>query len=109
MKPERKKIFDKCGGHCGYCGIKLKNNKFEIEHRQPKSRGGRDNPNNILPACRPCNIRKGPLTVEEFRIQLSADIGRILRIPKVRLLEKYGLIEIVNKKVEFYFEKKEAK
>ncbi len=51
-------------GRCSYCG------KFSREltwdHMTPLSRGGKDTPSNMTPACLPCNLAKGSLTAEEF-------------------------------------------
>jgi 5-methylcytosine-specific restriction endonuclease McrA len=40
---------------------------IEIDHRIPLTRGGSNLIDNILPACRRCNRRKGTMTEEEFR------------------------------------------
>jgi 5-methylcytosine-specific restriction endonuclease McrA len=32
---------------------------FEVEHVVPPSRGGGDEPDNLAPSCRACNVRKG--------------------------------------------------
>jgi hypothetical protein len=41
-------------------------NKFHREHVIPRSRGGNNGPDNYLPACRTCNLRKGARTPEEW-------------------------------------------
>lgn len=48
--------------YCGSSGIPLYR-----EHKTPLSRGGNFTPENIVPACRSCNTRKGAKTVEEYR------------------------------------------
>jgi len=55
---------------CYYCdrgGIKL-----QREHRIPLARGGDNHLSNIVPACEPCNRRKGILTDDEY-FKLLAD------------------------------------
>jgi 5-methylcytosine-specific restriction endonuclease McrA len=55
---------------CYYCdrgGIKL-----QREHRTPLARGGDNHLSNIVPACEPCNRRKGILTDDEY-FKLLAD------------------------------------
>lgn len=53
-------IWDKTGGLCFYCGLALNPYRnFSIDHVVPKSRGGSDDPDNLVPACRRCNCRKG--------------------------------------------------
>ena len=47
-------------GHpCRYCGQPAS----DWEHVWPKARGGDDHPNNLVPACRPCNSTKGTRSV----------------------------------------------
>lgn len=52
------------GAVCVYCGDAR--NKVTQDHAQPVSRGGRDLPENILPACQRCNQRKGAQSVAKF-------------------------------------------
>lgn len=54
------------GNRCAYCGIKGARVPLEIEHALPVSRGGSDEPTNLLLACHDCNHRKGTQTLEEF-------------------------------------------
>jgi len=57
-------------GHCAYCGS---TERIEADHRIPLCRGGSNEINNILPACRHCNRRKHRRTEEEFRARLQAE------------------------------------
>lgn len=45
------------GNTCCYCGTSA--TKIQMEHVFPKSRGGTDTGDNLLPACRSCNSSKG--------------------------------------------------
>lgn len=49
-------ILVEFGFRCAYCRSET---KLEQEHRMPVSRGGEMTPDNIVPACRSCNARKG--------------------------------------------------
>ncbi|OQY49747.1 MAG: HNH endonuclease [Candidatus Parabeggiatoa sp. nov. 2] len=49
---------------CAYCG--KTNVPLEIEHIQPKSKGGSDRISNLTIACVPCNQKKGNRPVEDF-------------------------------------------
>jgi len=51
-------------GRGAYCGA---DGPLQVEHRVPLSAGGANTIDNILPACGPCNIRKGRMTDAEFR------------------------------------------
>lgn len=57
-------------GSCAYCGSKV---LVEIDHRIPLTRGGSNLIDNILPACRRCNRRKGTMTEDEFRAFLQRE------------------------------------
>ena len=60
---ETKKVFSY---RCAYCGKKeTENNKLEMEHIIPASRGGGFTKENIIPACRKCNMKKFNHTPEE--------------------------------------------
>lgn len=60
------------GGRCAYCGVVA---PLEVDHRIPLKRGGSNWIANILPACGPCNRRKGQLTEAEFRARLDTERG----------------------------------
>lgn len=60
----RKKIFDRDGYICAYCGVK--DVKFHIDHIIPISRGGRNELANLCVACQPCNHSKYNKTLEEW-------------------------------------------
>ena len=50
---------------CYYCGIKIEE-KFEIDHMNPLSKGGINIITNLVVSCIKCNRRKGTKTAEEF-------------------------------------------
>lgn len=56
-------------GRCAYCGA---DGPLQVEHRVPLSAGGVNTIDNILPACAPCNIKKGRMTDAEFRARLAS-------------------------------------
>lgn len=43
---------------CYWCGVDLKDAKYEIDHVIPLSRGGTNYPNNLVISCISCNRRK---------------------------------------------------
>lgn len=60
----REYLLEKWGRECAYCGAK--NVALEIEHIQPKSKGGSDRVSNLTVACHSCNQEKGNKSLEEF-------------------------------------------
>jgi len=47
------------GWKCAYCGRRLWPHTITLDHIIPKARAGSRIADNILPACEPCNVRKG--------------------------------------------------
>jgi 5-methylcytosine-specific restriction endonuclease McrA len=60
---------------CAYCGER--GAPLQPDHRVPLARGGSNDIENILPACRRCNQRKALLTEEEFRARLARERDRL--------------------------------
>lgn len=54
------------GYRCYWCTKQLDEWSATKEHLTPVSRGGRNDIANIVPACRPCNEKKGAKTAEEY-------------------------------------------
>ncbi len=57
---------------CEYCKKEITRDpkrpeSFEVDHRQPYSRGGPTKDENLAPSCRTCNRSKGAQTAEEFQ------------------------------------------
>lgn len=101
---ERKKIYNKCNGHCVYCGCELAYEDMQADHVIPLRRGGLDILDNMLPACRSCNHYKATLTAEEFRRYVSKIPERLQRdsIP-YQVGARFGIIHS-HDRVKFYFE-----
>jgi len=52
-------VYSKHGGLCGICGEPVSLETFTIDHIVPVSRGGPHTLENMQPAHRACNSRKG--------------------------------------------------
>ena len=52
---------------CMYCGERKLLKNLQIDHKYPVDRGGSNDRSNLQLLCRPCNLRKGVHTDEEFR------------------------------------------
>ena len=44
---------------CVYCGETYEPNELTLDHVRPKTFGGQDLTNNLVPSCRKCNQAKG--------------------------------------------------
>ena len=64
-KNQWNRAASKCQGRCWYCGCLPED--LTVDHAKPRSRGGQNRDDNLLPACRYCNNLKGNCSVSEFR------------------------------------------
>ena len=64
----KKNVFVRDAYKCGYCGD-TKN--LTIDHIMPASRGGKNNFDNCITACKPCNNKKDRRTPSEAKMYLS--------------------------------------
>lgn len=58
----RAKVFATKGCLCTYCG----DDAGQVDHVIPRSRGGSDDLENLVPCCGACNLAKGDRTPEEW-------------------------------------------
>jgi 5-methylcytosine-specific restriction endonuclease McrA len=130
MKKElRTKIYNKCDGHCAYCGTDITIKQMQIDHVFPKNSkhyldyppqtitsywgtmiapkiSDIDDESNLLPSCRRCNNYKSSFYLEEFRYELKLQIQRARKQSvNFRNAERFGLLKVIEKPIIFYFEK----
>lgn len=60
----REFLLEKWNRTCAYC--KAKDTPLEIEHIQPRSKGGSNRISNLCLACTPCNRKKGNQDIKDF-------------------------------------------
>lgn len=61
----RENIYRRDHFKCVYCGDDERET-LTLDHVQPRSKGGVDAWNNLVTACRRCNIEKSDLTLQEY-------------------------------------------
>jgi 5-methylcytosine-specific restriction endonuclease McrA len=119
MKINREEVYNKCSGHCAYCGIEITMKQMQVDHIKPLYRNdkvetlevwgverGTDEMDNLNPSCARCNKWKSTFSLEMFRTIVENSIERLERdTPNFRLAKDYGLLNITKNKVIFYFEK----
>jgi 5-methylcytosine-specific restriction endonuclease McrA len=66
----RKNLMLRDGHQCQYCARRPPVRDLNIDHVMPRSRGGQDSWENLVTACRGCNLRKGWRTPEEASMRL---------------------------------------
>jgi len=128
-KKQREDLKNKFGGHCSYCGCKLGDRwhadhieavrrDFDMKkcektgHMIPVSNGVLGKPyldtiENMNPACAPCNSNKSSMSLKSWRSLLThyRDVQLLRDSTHARHLHRFGLIEIKNDPVVFYFER----
>lgn len=118
-KLERETVREKFGGRCAYCGGALPA-RWHADHLEPVIRlewiglptGRPENHRieNIMPACPQCNISKGSMSLEAWRVWLSAHVTSLNRHHSIyRLARAFGLIQETGAPVEFFFEMGDAR
>jgi len=67
----RRNVMLRDAHECQYCGRRPPLRDLNIDHVIPRSRGGGDSWENLVTACRPCNLRKGWKTPDEANMRLA--------------------------------------
>lgn len=67
---KRRQLWTK-DNRCSYCKRALKFEESTIDHKVPRSQGGKNNRENLTLACGPCNRDKGSKSEEEFLVSLE--------------------------------------
>ncbi len=76
----REYLLEKWGRQCAYCGVK--DVPFQVEHIQPKSKGGSNSIANLALSCEKCNTRKGNKDIKGFLKKDPLRLERILKQAK---------------------------
>lgn len=74
IRLSRKNVMLRDAHQCQYCGRRPPVRDLNIDHVMPRSRGGADSWENLVTACRVCNLRKGWRTPDEAMM-------RLIRVP----------------------------
>ncbi|MDI3283179.1 HNH endonuclease [Polyangium sp. 15x6] len=70
VRLSRRNVMLRDAHQCQYCSKRPPVRDLNIDHVVPRSRGGVDSWENLVTACRPCNLRKGRRTPEEASMRL---------------------------------------
>lgn len=69
----RETVFERDGYSCVYCGS---GSNLHCDHVEPVALGGGHEITNLVTACGPCNLSKGPKTLAEWRPHIAAALRR---------------------------------
>ena len=115
-KAKRIEVWNKYDHHCAYCGCELEYKDMQVDHinsvytccdyKKEKTLDEINEIDNLMPACRQCNLYKSTFNLEAFRNRLTSVMMKNLQKTfQYRLALKYGLIKENINPIEFYFEK----
>lgn len=83
---------------------------MQVDHLIPVHKGGKNELDNYMPACRMCNFYKSTLSLEDFREQIGGIQERLSKLFIYKMAISYNLIlENKNDEIIFYFERRKCK
>lgn len=132
-KKDRAILKEKYGGRCAYCGCVLPEKGWHADHVKPILRrsewkpdptkprgyyksvptGECDRPeldtiDNMMPACRSCNIYKSSCNLEYFRRMITeVAVNSTERTQSLRAAKRFGILTVDTTPIKFWFEKYE--
>ena len=68
----REAIYQRDGRRCVYCGRTPPEVKLTVDHVHPRQLGGRDDPSNLVTACRQCNSDKRDMVLRVYALHLES-------------------------------------
>jgi 5-methylcytosine-specific restriction endonuclease McrA len=126
-KTIREQVYQKCQGHCGYCGDEIQIKEMQVDHIIPQynfsihvsnrfriptflthlEECDKDHIDNLMPTCRVCNKWKSTFDLEQFRKEVFEQVKRLNDYSaNFRMAKKYRLVIENVKPIVFYFETK---
>ncbi len=73
-KKTRFEVFKRDGFRCGYCGGIPPKVTLEVDHIEPVSKGGLDDPINLITACFECNRGKGAVRLDQLPLSQKYEV-----------------------------------
>lgn len=98
-KRDRFEIFKRDSFTCQYCGKTPPDVMLEIDHINPKSRGGKDDINNYITACFDCNRGKSNIALTTIPNSLSINL-KILKEKEAQLGEYNKFIQKIEGRIQ---------
>ena len=72
----REYLLEKWGRQCVYCNAQ--NTPLQVEHIEPKAKGGSNRTSNLTLACQCCNQKKGSQPIADFLVKDPKRLAKIL-------------------------------
>lgn len=93
-KKIRFEVFKRDGFACQYCGAHPPSVILNVDHINPVALGGKNDMDNYITACQPCNLGKSATSLAEIPQSLKDKAGEIAE----RELQIQGYQAVMNKK-----------
>lgn len=97
----REFLLEKWNRQCAYCGVK--DVPLQIEHINPRAKGGSNSIANLTLSCEKCNIKKGTKHIKDFLKKSPSKLEKILKQAKKPLADaaavnitRFGLLEVLK-------------
>ena len=97
-KKIRFEVFKRDGFKCAYCGKSPPAVILEVDHIQPKAKGGKDDINNYITACFDCNRGKRDIPLEKIPSQLEENL-EVLKEKEAQLKEYRKFIDKIERRM----------
>jgi|SRR4029077_19591234 len=78
-KMKRFRVLERFHFKCVYCGRSSREVVLEVDHKFPRSMGGGDMDENLVAACRECNVGKGRYHVVDYDEELGPELMDCIR------------------------------
>lgn len=97
-------LYDRTSGYCHICGKKLAYHNhgrfgargaWEVEHSNPRAKGGTDRLSNLFPACIECNGLKGTMTTRAVRAWYGRKRAPLSREKREEARKKNALLGMI--------------
>lgn len=86
----RFEVFKRDGFKCQYCGVTPDKQVLQVDHINPVAKGGKNDIDNLVTSCQPCNIGKGanslasiPVSLKEKSEQIAEQEKQIKQYQKI--------------------------
>lgn len=87
----RQNIYLRDGFRCQYCHWSGTAANLTLDHLLPSAKGGKTTWENIVTACKTCNMKKGAKTIEELGIRLQRPPSKPQLHPTALFPLRYGI------------------
>lgn len=98
-KKIRFEVFKRDGFRCAYCGQEPPMVILEVDHIEPKSKGGKDDINNYITACFDCNRGKRNIPLDKITPQLQQNL-EVLKEKEDQLKEYRKFAAKIEKRIQ---------